>query len=375
MADFLSPFVFWGQKLDHISLKIDLKNVSSPDVELTEDKLTFCTEGLGVRGHNKYKFEVEFYLPVDPENSRYRVLERQIEFHIKKKGDGEVWPRLTFQKIKYPWLKIDFDKVADIDDTESEEDQAMPQMSQEDALKQIEKELGLPEMEEKLPDFKTVYLFVYNMFQFVGFSFIVLLLLLRLYKDGKEAFSQSMTTVGTQLMVCQTMAVMEIIHPILGLIKSSAIPPLIQVLGRSIILFVIIHHEERIHDAPAVYFLILTWSLVELIRYPFYMLGLVNKKIYLVTWLRYTAWIPLYPLGFLLEGIVVIMAIPLYEQTEKFSLELPNQYNMSFSFPLFLKIYPVFLLIGGYSMLNYMRHQRKKVLGGKPTTSFQKKKS
>lgn len=32
------------------------------------------------------------------------------------------------------------------------------------------------------------------------------------------------------------------------------------------------------------------------------MLAVLNKKIYVVTWLRYTLWMPLYPVGIFLEG-------------------------------------------------------------------------
>jgi len=37
-------------------------------------------------------------------------------------------------------------------------------------------------------------------------------------------------------------------------------------------------------------------------RYPYYMLNVIDREISFVTWLRYTAWIPLYPTGFVLEG-------------------------------------------------------------------------
>lgn len=40
----------------------------------------------------------------------------------------------------------------------------------------------------------------------------------------------------------------------------------LQVLGRNFILFVIILHEENIQSAPLVFFLLLTWSLIEVVR-------------------------------------------------------------------------------------------------------------
>lgn len=38
-------------------------------------------------------------------------------------------------------------------------------------------------------------------------------------------------------------------------------------------------------------------------RYPFYMLSCIDMDWSVLTWLRYTMWIPLYPLGCLSEGI------------------------------------------------------------------------
>lgn len=37
-------------------------------------------------------------------------------------------------------------------------------------------------------------------------------------------------------------------------------------------------------------------------RYPYYLLNVIDREVAFITWLRYTAWIPLYPTGFVLEG-------------------------------------------------------------------------
>lgn len=37
-------------------------------------------------------------------------------------------------------------------------------------------------------------------------------------------------------------------------------------------------------------------------RYPFYMLSCINIEWKILTWIRYSIWIPLYPLGLLAEG-------------------------------------------------------------------------
>lgn len=37
---------------------------------------------------------------------------------------------------------------------------------------------------------------------------------------------------------------------------------------------------------------IMAWTTIELVRYPYYMLGLTGVSLYPITWLRYTLWIP-----------------------------------------------------------------------------------
>ena len=41
--------------------------------------------------------------------------------------------------------------------------------------------------------------------------------------------------------------------------------------------------------------------------------------------LRYTIWIPLYPIGFICEGVIALRNIPYFEETEQFSVLLPNR--------------------------------------------------
>lgn len=131
------------------------------------------------------------------------------------------------------------------------------------------------------------------------------------------------------------MQILEIIHPIMGFTKTGV--PLaflqvsmlshfntsqtsdygvmvfeiiswvsfIQVGGRSLILFGIIQAEERLHDQSAVFWLFYFWSLAEVFRYPFYMLQIYDRGVYIITWLRYSAWILLYPLGIASECVII----------------------------------------------------------------------
>lgn len=46
------------------------------------------------------------------QDSFYRVVDRHVEFVLKKKG-SKVWPRLMESGVKPGWLKVDFDKLED----------------------------------------------------------------------------------------------------------------------------------------------------------------------------------------------------------------------------------------------------------------------
>lgn len=93
---------------------------------------------------------------------------------------------------------------------------------------------------------------------------------------------------------------------------------------------------------------------------------LVKKPISILTWLRYTIWIPLYPLGILCEGIVILRNIPYFEETNQFTIDLPNAWNFSFHMPTFMKIYLLVLVLPGmYLMMSHMSKTRLKKLNGK----------
>merc|ERR1711970_500912 len=107
----------------------------------------------------------------------------------------------------------------------------------------------------------------------------------------------------------------------------------------------------------------MVWASIEVVRYPFYMLRVYDNELSLLTWLRYSIWIPLYPLGFLLEGVVILRSIPYAEETGRYTISLPNTYNFAFHFPTLLRMYLLFFFFPAmYRMMTYMYYQRVKKL-------------
>uniref|UniRef100_T1IUT0 Very-long-chain (3R)-3-hydroxyacyl-CoA dehydratase n=1 Tax=Strigamia maritima TaxID=126957 RepID=T1IUT0_STRMM len=301
----------------------------SPDVHLSEDELEFSASGLGARGQNEYHFVLEFFNAINPNESQYRVGEGQVEFNIKKRSPDS-WPRLITNSRKPAWLKIDFEKwKPDADDEESEEMQDNPNGYKEffDNYKS-EKQLSGRNFTSHIQNFRKFYLCLYNLFHTFGYGFILVALIMSYSKQGPESMKNAYQYVGWCMKLSQSLQVMDIVHRLLKYTKGSLKETVMQVGGRFIMLFVMIESEPRIQDKPVVFVL-----------YPYYMLRIYKYELSILTWLRYTIWIPLYPLGFLCEGAIILKNIPYFEETKKFTC---------------------------YVLMNYMYYQRKKKLGYTP---------
>lgn len=66
MTEVLSPFVFWAQTEDHVSLRVDLKDAKNPHIMLESEKLSFSAHGKGARGEHKYSFSLNFFSKLNP---------------------------------------------------------------------------------------------------------------------------------------------------------------------------------------------------------------------------------------------------------------------------------------------------------------------
>merc|ERR1719400_284581 len=137
----------------------------------------------------------------------------------------------------------------------------------------------------------------------------------------------------------------------------------IQVVGRNIWILALISGEERMQSKPVVFYLFMTYATIEIVRYPYYMLRVYDIDFGLITWLRYTLWIPLYPIGFICEGVIALRDIPYFEETERFSVSLPNKANFAFYFPNMLRFYLLFCYFPiMYNMMQHMYRSRCKKL-------------
>ncbi|XP_004553147.1 very-long-chain (3R)-3-hydroxyacyl-CoA dehydratase [Maylandia zebra] len=345
----LTPLVYWAQRHEDIYLRVELTDVQNIDVHVDENVLHFSAQGHGAKGQNEYKFSLDFLLPVKPQVS-YKSTQRQVNITVHKIQRGW-WERLTLRERKPVFLAPDFDRWLDESDAEMEIREKEEKKNRLKASRQ---------KEEGFVSLKTVFLIVYNLVQFLGFSWIFINMTVRLFIIGIDSLYDTFHTISDVMFFCQILALVEVLNAAFGVVKTGVIPTLIQVVGRNFILFIIFGSLEEMHHKPVVFFVFYLWSAIEIFRYPFYMLGCFNTEWKTLTWLRYTVWMPLYPLGVLAEALAVIQSIPIFDESKLFSIPLTKVIGTSVSFSYFLYIYLVLMFLGLFINFSHLYKQRKR---------------
>ncbi|KAK7109853.1 prostaglandin E synthase 3-like isoform X2 [Littorina saxatilis] len=118
-ASALHPHLEWAQRRDRVWLTVILENCQNPTYELKEK--TFFFKGKGGTENLDHEITLELYGEIDPEKSTCKKTDRQLFFTIMKKdGTASYWPRLTKEQKKLHFLKTDFSRWRDEDDSEEE---------------------------------------------------------------------------------------------------------------------------------------------------------------------------------------------------------------------------------------------------------------
>ncbi|XP_014853053.1 PREDICTED: very-long-chain (3R)-3-hydroxyacyl-CoA dehydratase-like [Poecilia mexicana] len=347
----LTPQVFWAQRHGEIFLRVELSDASDVDISLQgHNTLQFRAQGHGAKGDNQYEFSLEFLEPVKPEIHQ-KSTQRQVDIKIRKQ-DERWWERLTLREKKPLFLAPDFDRWLDESDAE------MELQAKEEKINKISVESRV--RKDPYMGLKKGYLFMYNLVQFLGFSWIFINMTVRLFILGQDSFYDTFHTTADMMYFCQMMAVLEVANPLLGLVKTGFFPAMIQVAGRNVILFVVFGCLDEMQNKAVVFFVFYLWSSIEIFRYPFYMLACIGTDWKLLTWLRYSLWIPLYPLGVVAEAVAVIQSLPIFDETRLFSVPLPSALGHSLSFSYTLQLYLVLMFLGLFINFRHLYKQRQR---------------
>lgn len=114
-----APSVVWAQRHNCIFLTVLLADAKDPKIEVEARTVTFeAVVGTGADA-KQYKVVIDLFDSINPENSAHVIRDRLTEFCLKK-VEEKFWPRLTQSTEKHHWLKIDFNKWVDEDDSDDE---------------------------------------------------------------------------------------------------------------------------------------------------------------------------------------------------------------------------------------------------------------
>ncbi|GAB1294349.1 Very-long-chain (3R)-3-hydroxyacyl-CoA dehydratase 3 [Apodemus speciosus] len=319
--------------LYHVGPEDETQAFTNPAISITDNVLHFKAQGHGAKGDNVYEFHLEFLDLVKPEPA-YRLTQRQVNITVQKKG-SHWWERLTKQEKRPLFLAPDFDRWLDESDAEME-----LRAKEEERLNKLRLEReGSP---ETLTNLKKGYLFMYNLVQLLGFSWIFVNLTVRFFILGKESFYDTFHTVADMMYFCQMLALVETLNAAIGVTSSPVLPALIQsilpsrrgkhcmFLGRNFILFLVFGTMEEMQNKAVVFFVFYSWSAIEIF-----------------------------------SSVAVIQSIPVFNESGRFSFTLPYPVKMKVRFSFFLQVYLVMLFLGLYINFRHLYKQRRRRYGQK----------
>lgn len=192
---------------------------------------------------------------------------------------------------------------------------------------------------------KDTYLLSYNLAQFFGWSLVF--------------FTRRLDL----LLFFQTLQLLEVLHCIIGFVRSSAIQTFMQILSRLIIVYLLYFFPLLGRptipsgswgppiDMIGVDMILIAWPIAEFTRYIYYALNLMKLNLmkekitwsltrsitrWSITWLpqiiwaRYSFFIVLYPMGASGELLILYKLMQILRESEnQFKFSLPNPLNIS----------------------------------------------
>ncbi|KAI1304344.1 tyrosine phosphatase-like protein [Xylaria venustula] len=149
----------------------------------------------------------------------------------------------------------------------------------------------------------------------------------------------------------QTLAGMEVLHSLFGIVRAPLITTFMQVFSRYAIVWGITDLFPQLGAHPAYSSMLVAWSTTEVIRYSYFALTLSGQQPSALHWLRYHAFFILYPLGISSEAWLIWRAVE------------PSKHAVHPLYSTALWAYVVLVYPpSAYILYTHMMAQRRKVL-------------
>ncbi|VDD96984.1 unnamed protein product [Enterobius vermicularis] len=155
------------------------------------------------------------------------------------------------------------------------------------------------------------------------------------------------------------LSLFTVFHAAFRLVPSPVGTTAQQIASRITVVWLVLYVSRSSFGVPLI---LIAWSITEVVRYSFYATKILDKTPEFLKWMRYSFFIVLYPVGALGEILIVLAALPEVAVKKQLTLEMPNSFNIGFSFWWFLVVFAAFYPFGFPPLYKYMFRQRNKVL-------------
>jgi very-long-chain (3R)-3-hydroxyacyl-CoA dehydratase len=195
-----------------------------------------------------------------------------------------------------------------------------------------------------------------------GWSLVLVRLAMALVIDASDVAS-AYAAAAPSLRVFQTGALLEVLHAASGLVRTSVVTTAFQVASRLLLLWGVLEPVPAVRPLSYVAAMVGAWSLTEIPRYAYFAYAAaLGPPPYPLVWLRYSTFIPLYPIGAGSEWVILFFALPVIRDQSLFSVTMPNDFNFAFDYYIFCVAALVLYIPGLPHMFTHMLAQRTKQL-------------
>ncbi|KAI8611948.1 tyrosine phosphatase-like protein [Chytriomyces sp. MP71] len=201
---------------------------------------------------------------------------------------------------------------------------------------------------------KQKYLLCYNAMSCGAWAYITYKVATNGYANHKENYED----IGDYLLVTQSFAVLEILHSLVGLVRSPVLTTSLQVASRLIMVWLVCDAFPTVTSHIAYSTMAIAWGITEIIRYAYYCMNMVNMDndyFWFVTFCRYHFFYILYPVGAYSEYLLI-------QAAHEIAKKDPAHEQLATALNIFTWIWPP----GFFVMYTHMQGQRRKfILSGK----------
>ncbi|KAH8672687.1 tyrosine phosphatase-like protein [Tricladium varicosporioides] len=202
---------------------------------------------------------------------------------------------------------------------------------------------------------KTQYLILYNFVSALLWLVVLGRVLLLVPMVG---FGRVYKGVGNFAKWTQTVALLEVVHSLTGVVRAPVSTTAMQVASRILLVWGIVNQFPFLAKSAAYSSMLIAWSVTEVIRYGYFTTTLSGYQPSFITWLRYNTFYVLYPLGISSECWLIYKAVePARRLRQEYAWVLQ----------LILLIY----VPGSYILFTHMMAQRRKIMRGKQAQKIQ----